>query len=94
MFVKLFGLWLCLSIGSHAASVNPSVSTKETAKFVPADLTLGASYRQARDFYGTNAGGNDYNYRSYDRPQTRCISCLYAAMTEQSQDRYSYIAIF
>lgn len=45
----------------------------ENTKLAPSASTPTGVYRQARD------GG--YNYRTYERPQSRCISCLYAAMT-------------
>lgn len=102
---QLAGLWFVLSVGSLAATINPSVSSIENTKLAPASSTLGAVYREARDYNphdisgggsggggGSSSGassGNGYgNYRPYDRPQQRCISCLYAAMTgNQDRDR-------
>lgn len=95
-FLQLAGLWFALSVGSLAATINPSASTIENTKLAPASSTLGAVYREARDYNthdsgsgGGGGGGNSYgNYRPYDRPQQRCISCLYAAMTgNQDRDR-------
>lgn len=87
---QLVGLWFMLSVGTLAATVSPSESPAENTKLAPASSSShGAVYREARDYNAHKSStGNDY-YRSYDRPQqSRCISCLYAAMTgNQDRDR-------
>lgn len=77
-----------------------SVTAAKAEKTVLA-TSLEPIYRDGRDYNGdSGAGGggagssssgnggsgNSYSQRPYDRPQTRCISCLYTAMTG-SQDR-------
>lgn len=82
---KLVGLWFALSVSGLTATVNPSKPDKASAS-----TSLDTVYREARDYNGESGVGNSYNYRPYDRPQSRCISCLYAAMTgNQDRDRYS-----
>lgn len=86
-------MWFTLSVGGTvAATVNPSTDAAtpaENTKLAPASSTaFGAVYREPREYnaHDTAAASNGY-YRPYDRPQTsRCISCLYAAMTG-NQDR-------
>lgn len=90
--MQLVGLWFALSVGALAATVSPSESPVENTKLTPASSSLGPVYREARDYNAREpgvggGGGSGYNYRPYDRPQqSRCISCLYAAMTG-NQDR-------
>lgn len=82
---QLIGLWFALWVGTLAATVTSSLSPAENTKLAPASTSLGPVYREARD-YGAHETSS-YNNRPYDRPQqSRCISCLYAAMTG-NQDR-------
>lgn len=91
------GLWLTLlyagGVAAAVATINPSVTSAENTKLTPtSSTTFGAVYREPRDYnaHDTAAANNGYSYRPYDRPQTsRCISCLYAAMTgnQAVQDR-------
>lgn len=93
--LQVVGLWFMLSVSGLVASVNPSKADKTVLA-----TSLEPSYRDGREYNGdSSAGGgsgssggsgggvgNSYSQRPYDRPQTRCISCLYTAMTG-SQDR-------
>jgi len=80
--IKITWLLLCLA-GCLLATVIPaSKDNTHMASTASASLT-----REARDYGGYAA----YPYRSFDRPQSRCISCLYAAMTGQDQNRPSYM---
>lgn len=86
---QFFWLWLVLFVGDLAATVNPAASSSENTKLAPAASRLGELYREARDYKSNAASSSHHSYPAYDRPQTsRCISCLYAAMTgNQDRDR-------
>lgn len=89
---QLVGLWFVLSVGTlAAATVSPSSSPAENTKLAPASSSShGAVYREARDYNAHESTTGSGYYRQYDRPQqSRCISCLYAAMTgNQDRDRW------
>lgn len=78
----MVGLWFMLSVSGLVASGSPSKADKAVSA-----TSLESNYRDGRDYNGESvAGGNSYSQRPYDRPQNRCISCLYTSMTG-SQDR-------
>lgn len=79
-FFQITWLLLCLA-GLSLGTVIPA--SKDNTHL--ASTATGSLIREARDYGGS--GG--YPYQSFDRPQSRCISCLYAAMTGQDQNRYS-----
>ncbi|XP_031633692.1 stress protein DDR48-like isoform X2 [Contarinia nasturtii] len=91
ILMKLVGLWVAFLLATSAATVSPSILPTENTKLTPSSSALGPVYREARDYNGYESGGG-YNYRSYDRPQqSRCISCLYAAMNgNQDRNRPGY----
>lgn len=77
---------LLATVRYSSGTVMPSVAVKENTKLSSAAST----FREARDYGGGDGmdRGGGYNYRSPERPQSRCISCLYAAMTgNQNRDR-------
>lgn len=109
MSLQFLCVFLLATIRHASGTVMPSTveETKENPKFVRASSDV---HREARTYGGGlavgggGAGGYTYN-RPYERPpQSRCISCLYAAMLGggggaggreaaggyQDRDRYSY----
>lgn len=106
--LQFWCVFLLATIRHASGTVMPSTveETKENPKFVRASSDV---HREARTYGGGlavggggGAGGYTYN-RPYERPpQSRCISCLYAAMLGggaggreaaggyQDRDRYSY----
>lgn len=74
--------WLTLAVSSSLGAVSPSTSTNvENTKLTPAPASVGAVYREARG-YRVDDSDNYYNpSRQNERPQSRCISCLYSTMT-------------
>lgn len=85
MSLQIFCVILLATIRHASGTVMPSTveETKENPKYVRASSDV---HREARMYggglIGGGGGGGGYTYnRPYERPpQSRCISCLYAAM--------------
>lgn len=81
-FLQISCVFLLAAVRHASGTVMPTaIESKENPKFVSASSDV---YREARTYGGLAGGGGagyTYNNQPYDRPpQSRCISCLYAAM--------------